>query len=369
MTKPSDSNFSSVKLNAKLSDKLSDKHSNAGHTVDLHNAKLSDKQWQVLATLCYTSQFGYPLTSDETAHRLVTLSKLKTLKVKLFDNPLAITSEIDKILFELKALGLIQQSESWWYISGFENHVQNRVKNGNFSKTKWQEAAQAIRLLSYLPWIESAWITGALAMDNACKDDDIDWMIVTTPGRLWLTRLLVLAVAAMSGKRRSWRLSENNTWCFNLWLETTTLAMEKPRQNFYTAYEILQAVPVLGSSKSQSLFYEQNLWIEEWLSSAARLRNNKNRFFKKDTFQPIQSSSFARIISAATSLLIISQLFTALNSCAYWMQRSYMKRHQTFEKVGLSFAFFHPRDTAGLSYQKWQDLLTLQYKKISSYLK
>ncbi|MCG2691804.1 hypothetical protein L6272_03160, partial [Microgenomates group bacterium] len=60
-----------------------------------------------------------------------------------------------------------------------------------FSQLKWRRAKQSAKLLSFIPWIKLVAATGALAMSNCRKDDDIDLMIITAENRLWLTRLLV----------------------------------------------------------------------------------------------------------------------------------------------------------------------------------
>jgi len=68
---------------------------------------------------------------------------------------------------------------------------------------------------------------------------------VTEPGRLWLTRLWVIWQAWRRGKRRSWQGEEKRSWCFNLWLDSDHLDLFQDYQSLYTAYELIQAQPVL----------------------------------------------------------------------------------------------------------------------------
>ena len=50
-------------------------------------------------------------------------------------------------------------------------------------------------------------ITGSLAMDNADLDADIDFLIVTEPGRLWVCRAMIAALGLSAGHK--------NHLCFN----------------------------------------------------------------------------------------------------------------------------------------------------------
>ena len=47
------------------------------------------------------------------------------------------------------------------------------------SQAKWREVQRAVAYLRWIPWIESIWVTGGLAIGNVQADDDIDFLIVT----------------------------------------------------------------------------------------------------------------------------------------------------------------------------------------------
>lgn len=130
----------------------------------------------------------------------------------------------------------------------------------HFNQLKWPIAQRAVKLLSFIPWIKMAATTGALAMNNCQKDDDIDLMIITAANRLWLTRLLS-AILLFPFLRRGRRI--NNRLCLNLWLDEAALNLKQ--RNLYVAHEICQLKPLYNRDQTYQKFLAANLWYKQFL--------------------------------------------------------------------------------------------------------
>ena len=215
----------------------------------------------------------------------------------------------------------------------------------HFSQLKWPIAQRAVKLLSYIPWINLVAATGALAMNNCQKDDDIDLMIITAANRLWLTRLLSLLLL-FPFLRRGSRI--NNRLCLNLWLDETALNLKQ--RNLYVAHEICQLKPLYNRGQTYQKFISANLWykrflpnwtMEEGRTLKARTLPNRNSRLPAEKGPPVGGGC----------------VLNGINSLAFHLQYFYMKPKMTRERVGCHFAFFHPRPTGEIVLQKYQQRL------------
>lgn len=301
----------------------------------------------ILLTVSYVDQFEYSLSLEEIYARLIATKKL-SLEDKYS------LKAVSRGVKKLAQLGLLlevgtKQHKSEFVLPFSNNNVFSKKKKSLHAQKKWQEVAQAVELIAAIPWVEAIFVTGALAVNNTPEDDDIDFLIVTRPRRMWLSRLLVSWRAKQQGKRRSWHGEEKNSWCFNMWLDTNHLALGQQSRNIYVAYELLQAVCVFDRSTVRKRIKEKNRWVSYFLTNF-----EKKQFFElkktKGTEGPIRF--FDSLFGSFFDLL------------SFIFQLLYMLPHRTSEKVGLGFAFFHPRDTKKMIFNGWNTSLQLLKARI-----
>jgi hypothetical protein len=216
--------------------------------------------------------------------------------------------------------------------------------------------------------VEGLAITGSVAVDNAKLHDDVDFMVVAAPRRLWLVRPLLLLFSQFYGKRRTWRGEEQNSWCFNLWLEPASLRIALHHHSLYTAYEVGQVDWLIEKQSIRTLFFQTNTWSREYIPFFFDHRSRVGaRFLPTQIASLWLRHALARkvigvimfvclqLVLAFVSLVlvpicvflvsIIEYLLDVANFVAYHLQHIYMRRHMTREVVRLDFAAFHPRDT------------------------
>jgi D-glycero-beta-D-manno-heptose 1-phosphate adenylyltransferase len=269
----------------------------------------------VLLTIAYADQFNFPLNEAEIYHRLVKISLSK--------------NNLKKILASLEKMGLIEYGDQLWKLSVGKAQAKVRLERERYSQKKWLEVNKLLNTISWIPWIRGVAVTGSLAVNNVSSDGDIDLMIVVAPRRLWLVRILVSISALWAGKRRTWQGSEENSWCFNLWLDEDSLSLPHRKRNIYSAYEVCQARWVLDRGEIEKRFFQDNSWVKKLLPN----------FYKNST----------GLSAAAES----SWWLSLLNSIVFKVQYLYMYSHMSREGVSLSSAYFHPRSTKGHIYSGW----------------
>lgn len=295
---------------------------------------------RVLLAVKYTDQFAFPLSLTEIWRRIPVVSggeQSEGGRAGGSPNSGQISKkQVETALAELQDLGLVKESGGFWALAGRDAAVlkKERERRSEYSQAKMGEAARLFAFLSQLPWVSGVAVTGSVSMNNAKKNDDLDFMIITPPRRLWLARPLVTAYAWLNGKRRSWHREESNSWCFNMWLDEENLGMPVSSRNYYSAYEVFQARWVISKGGARERFLRRNRW-------AARIFPNMVAVGELGKLAELSGGKNAAI----WPLILVGPFFDLLNFLAYRVQLWYMQPHRTTERVGLGLAFFHPRDT------------------------
>ena len=199
---------------------------------------------------------------------------------------------------------------------------KTRLQREKYSKKKLEFAKKVAKILARIPSVKFIGITGALAMMNAGKESDIDFMIITNNGQLWTTRLICYSVTQLLGfkTRRPKSKYEKDRLCLNMWLDESDLIWDKKDRNVYTAHEIAQVVPLINKDKIYEKFLHNNKWILLYWPNSVKITNKS-----LGTSSHTQSSSF-------------------IEGIVFRLQYIYMKPKITREVVTKTRAIFHPND-------------------------
>lgn len=270
----------------------------------------------VVATLAYADIFNYPLSLSEVFKYLVVEKPIsqKLLKKALGEIPFIINKDGLYCFSDRKML------------------IKIRQVRGKISKKKQKKAKRIAKLLSVIPTISLIGISGAVAMDNAAVDDDIDFFIVTKTNSLWLTRFLILMLLNLTGNaRKRNNLYAKDKICLNMLLDESGLSFAKAKQTLYTAHEIIQMKPIFVRNATYQLFLASNRWVKNYLPNAVDIKilgyptSLKLRGASKDIAKKEQEN------------------FNILEVVAQKFQLWYMKA-RTRETVTKHLLAFHPRD-------------------------
>lgn len=283
---------------------------------------------QILLTIAYSQQFTFPLKIGELWWRL-----LAPTDSFLQLTPKAFASSLFRLMQSKKLI----MNHGFLYLWRQEQTVVARLNRQLTSKKKRAELQPLLMISSWIPWVCGVAITGSLSMNNADEHADADVMIITENNRLWLVRPLLVLFSFLNGKRRSWNKEEENSWCLNLWLERRSLSVPFAQRSVYTAHEVIQADWQISKGGTALEFYLANRWVSNY-------------------FYHYQHSRIAESMEAI-SVVPLTQLLDLLNHLAFQLQKWYMKPHMTQERVQLSSAFFHPRDTRSLIVKNWKKIL------------
>lgn len=178
----------------------------------------------VMQALVYADVFDFPLTLPEI-HRYAVGVRLALHEVADLVHP---TSPLAPLLY---------RDGDFFMLAGRGALAERRRERAKASQHLWPRALRYARFLAAVPFVRMVALTGALAMDNAEADDDIDYFIITAPGYLWLCRALVIALVRLAA-------TQGDTLCPNYFLSTAVLALND--HSLFTAHELAQMVPLAG---------------------------------------------------------------------------------------------------------------------------
>ncbi len=137
--------------------------------------------------------------------------------------------------------------------------INQRASREAASAILWVRARRWGAILARLPFVRMVALTGALAMRNAeGPDDDLDFLIVTAPRRVWTARAAAIVMVRLA------RLFGVHL-CPNYVLAET--ALQQDRQDLYMAHEIAQMIPLSGFAVYKAM-REANHWMTGYLPNA-----------------------------------------------------------------------------------------------------
>lgn len=164
--------------------------------------------------------------------------------------------------------GLVEVSGPWVGSPGRMGAVPKRRERAACAEATWPTAMRAAKALACLPYVQGLFVTGGLSKNSASPCDDIDFLVLVAPGRVWtLKSLLQLLRRPLPGVLRE-------CLCTNYLVATDTLLVDD--RNLFTAVELATAVPVFGREACVA-FLEANAWTEHFVPgrswSVARARS------------------------------------------------------------------------------------------------
>ncbi|MCX8008789.1 MAG: nucleotidyltransferase domain-containing protein [Patescibacteria group bacterium] len=278
--------------------------------------------WQIrdsiIATLAYSHIFNYPLAIDELNYWLITDSSEKLQKTTMKDIPDVYTYQNYYGLLSEKLL---------------KRHVNKRKKRKILSEQKYEIAKKIAKVLEKIPTILLVGVSGGLAMNNADKDDDIDFFVITLPNTVWITRFMILCVLELIGRRRKVGVQNvADTICVNMLIDSHHLALPIEERDVYSAHEVLQMVPIVQKGDIYGQFLQANSWIRNYLYNAWIEKQKNTKFQRNDNKKNLNLLYFL------SCLLYIPEFFIK------YFQLWYMRERRTTEKISHGVIRFHPKD-------------------------
>jgi hypothetical protein len=201
--------------------------------------KLSDEEQALLKTLLYFDIFNYPLKPSEI-HQYAPL-KMSPINVV-------------PCLNFMSNCGFIQQLGSYYAIKNDPEIVARRELGNKAAKGMMKRARRMSRFISRFPFVRGVYVSGSLSKGFMDEEGDVDFFIITKPGRLWVARSLLIAF------KKIFLLNSKKYFCVNYFIDTDHL--EIPDKNIFTATEVQTLLPMYNLK-----LYEDFLAANDWIGA------------------------------------------------------------------------------------------------------
>uniref|UniRef100_A0A7V3E827 Nucleotidyltransferase domain-containing protein n=1 Tax=Ignavibacterium album TaxID=591197 RepID=A0A7V3E827_9BACT len=204
----------------------------------------------IIKTLAYYDIFSYPLKLEEIYHNL----PINHCTVK----------EIESELNFLCEKGLVFRIDNFFLLQNNLEFVERRLKGNNLCDKRIKSAFRMSKFISKFPYVRAIFLTGSISKGYMDKESDVDYLIVTEPNRLWVSKLFLTLF------KKIFLLNSRKVFCINYYIDYEHLEIEE--KNVFTATEIVTLVPVFGK-KYYDEFYSKNIWIKEYFPNFPKRTN------------------------------------------------------------------------------------------------
>jgi hypothetical protein len=216
---------------------------------------------ELVKILLYFDVFSYPLTKGE----IISYSGIGPGRKHV----------ADRILCALKDQGILSCYRGYYYLGDRRSIVSRRIDGNRRAAGRMRDAVRYSRIIASFPFIRGVFLSGSISKGFMSADDDIDYFIVTEPGRLWLVRTFLTLF------KKVFLFNSHKNFCINYFVDTKHLLIAE--QNRYTATEVVFLIPVFNSLLHCRII-EQNSWVKAWYPDFVQGRD-----FCTDQHFPVKS--------------------------------------------------------------------------------
>ena len=233
----------------------------------MNKAQVKDN---ILKTLLYYDIFSHPLKPEE-------------IFIFLPQNSIP-KDEIIKLISDLSSENSSKFAEcsGYVYIKPNRHYVELRRKKEKCSRKMWRIARLMTHVIKRFPFVEAVFVSGSLSKNSSEEISDIDFMVVTKTGRLWVARTLLMLF------KKLFLFNSYKYFCLNYFITEDNLEIKF--KNVFTATEIAY-IKTTFNTQLMHEFVMTNKWIKEYfpnykfldpyLHSAGFKVNNRKSLLQK----------------------------------------------------------------------------------------
>jgi hypothetical protein len=194
----------------------------------------------VIRTILYFDIFNYPLKLEE-------IQRFLAVKIS--------SEDLEDILESIVMKEYIFRQDVYYSMKPGMEDIHRRISGNSKAEQMLPKAQQRAELISRFPFVKAVFASGSLSKDYMDEKSDLDFFIVTTPGRLWVARI-ILAIY-----KRIFLGNSHKEFCINYFIAADHLQIEE--KNHFTATELATVIPLTGKKYYPKLM-DENQWLYDF---------------------------------------------------------------------------------------------------------
>ena len=284
----------------------------------------------IIKTLLYYDIFNYPLTATEIFRFCQSKQTQKEINAALDD------LVRERHVFKFDDLYSLQNSKEL---------IDRRLSGNQAAHRMLPVAQKQARLIARFPFVRAVMASGSLSKGYIDDESDLDFFIVTEPGKLWIARTLLVIY------KRIFLGNSHKRFCVNYFIDSEHLTIEE--KNLFTATELATVIPLFSYTLYTALHHE-NVWLRKFFPNY--------EFRGSDTEIQIKKS----ILTSAFEMLL-KPMATPLEKMSMAMTFNRWKRlYSNYEPADFNIAFKtkkyvsknHPRHFQKKVMERYEEKIT-----------
>lgn len=201
----------------------------------------------------------------------------------------------------------VREHQGYYYVTKRSSDVvSKRREKEALARKRWKLARFAAHIIKRFPFVRGVFVSGDLSKNVSSPGSDIDFVVITLPNRLWISRTLLMLF------KKTVLLNSRKFFCLNSYAALDSMYYSE--HSIYTAMEIATLKPLYNPSLFRS-YLEANGWIAEYFPN---LRHSSLPSIRADS----RGSIMQKLFELLFGILPLDRLETYLLEMMkrYWAQ-------------------------------------------------
>ena len=218
----------------------------------------------ITATLAFFDQFDHPLTLEELAARL-------------WEYPGDVAR--DELLQVIEASDALTYTGGYVVFAGREETIASRESRVALVEKKMEIAEKGAKKLRWVPFVRAVFVCNTLSMGVVTEESDVDFLVVTKRGRIWIARFFSNIILKLF-RLRTGRGSHADKICLSFFLAQGSLNVSETKisDDVYLAYWLDQLIPVYDPADIHGQIRRENAWVKRYVPHGMRAYDTAPRW-------------------------------------------------------------------------------------------